>query len=81
MAEISLTYEASLPAEIILTRLLTLAEARQESCQRLDATLHLVRHLAETLGEELDDWRLQPNGGYFDLHLEIKSANPRPRDV
>lgn len=71
-AELSRSLECSFSTNVRLIQLLSLGEAKQESCQRLEATVQLVGELAEGIGFELADWRLTPNCGRFDLLFELR---------
>lgn len=62
----------SLSTSVRLTRLLTLNEAKQESCPTLDVSIQRFEEMAGAIGFEISDWRLIPNWEHFDLLLDVR---------
>jgi len=71
-AEFTASLGHSLSASVRLTRLLTLNEAKQESCPTLDASIQCFGEMAGAIGFEISDWRLMPNCEHFDLLLKVR---------
>lgn len=57
-----------------VVQLLSLAEAKQEACERRAAVVLYLSEIARAASSELVDWRLTPNEDRFDLLLEIGVA-------
>lgn len=71
-AEFTASSGHSPSTSVRLTRLLTLNEAKQESCPTLDASIQRFGEMAGAVGFEISDWRLIPNCEHFDLLLEVR---------
>lgn len=71
-AEFTASLGHSLSASVRLTWLLSLNEAKQESCPTLVASIHRFGEMAGAIGFEISDWRLMPNCEHFDLLLEVR---------